>query len=315
MCWPRLGKTILAAFALVAVVDANCAAADCPSSTVYTDYAPPEQISGAAASGSRSSGNGFAGGWFSFQEYAQIAEVSFGSGGSIGLTARGRYRFLGLWPGTRVSNQVQVKVTGYLSGTPIGMPCSATSSAQFILDQDQLGILNGTWQNQPEEFPGDRCSRGIDATYEFTCSHPIGTEFELASTVNASGAEFGSAHVKTTLAFGSLPPGAFMARCDGDTTVHVLDAGPGTTSALGIAGIWPNPSRGEFHASLSLAVGGPAIVRLMDLSGRVVESRICDASSHGERTLSFGRSLAPGLYFLKVSQGAVTAVREVVIRR
>jgi len=82
-----------------------------------------------------------------------------------------------------------------------------------------------------------------------------------------------------------------------------------------IDAIRPNPAPGGFQASLSLPAGGPTIVRLMDVTGRVVETRIVDAPSGARRELSFGGMLAPGTYFLQAKRGAVTAVGQVTIRR
>ena len=49
------------------------------------------------------------------------------------------------------------------------------------------------------------------------------------------------------------------------------------------------------------------------MGGRAIETRVVESGSR--RELSYDRPLPPGLYFLRATRGAVTAVREVVIRR
>ena len=162
----------------------------------------------------------------------------------------------------------------------------------------------------------ENCSRSFTGTLSLSCEHPAGTEFELAQHIQIAlvagpGADGG---LNAGLELGPLPPGAFMVRCDGDTSVQVVRVGPEPDAGLRIASLWPNPGRGEFRASVFVPARAPTIVRLMDIAGRTVESFVWDASRGSSRELKFGPALEPGFYFIHVSQGARSVVRSVAIR-
>jgi hypothetical protein len=175
-----------------------------------------------------------------------------------------------------------------------------------------------TWPAGYEEPPpSDNCLRTIHEDLVFASDHPVGTEFELAQVIELHpgiGGVREEAEIYSRLIFGPLPPGVFLVRCDGDTTsVAVVGVGASSAASLRIDGVWPNPSRGEFRAALTAPTPAPAHVRVFDANGRVVESRVWYAVPGERRELSFGHSLAPGTYFLQVKQGALSAVREVVV--
>ena len=304
------------AASVLTVGAASVASADiCPTSTLSLSGRPSEEIAGPTASGMRY-GAVPPDAYYYFSDFGDSVRFLCSPGYGAGtLAVRGRYRFLGAPTGTVLSNEVQMRVLVSLHGAGGDVDCAHTSAGVYLV-QDGSVMAQQTWYNQPQ---GDvQCSGGGTTTFSFTCSHPAGTEFEIAEVVLINVADGFSESGEATgkLTFGALTPGGFMVRCDGDTTVQaVVGVGPDATSRLRIASIWPNPSRGEFLATLSVPAGGPAIVRLVDLTGRVVGARVCDASRGTTRELAFGPRLAPGYYFLQVSQGATTAVRGVAVRR
>lgn len=308
-------RSVLAAGLISAGVVAVAGAGTCPTSTLAVAGVPVEEIAGPTAGGTRLD-SGTSQAVFYFREYGDSVRFGLGGGGSwANLTVRGSYRFLGAAPGTWLSNQVQVSVTGALSGYG-GDPYCEDTWAEMYVSQDQTGMGGGRWNSLPVLPPAEGCHRSFATSFSFTCTHPVGVEFELATHIQlyitAGFSE--SAGLVTKRDFGELPPGAFMIRCDGDTTVEVVSVGTSPSSALRIEGIRPNPSNGAFRAAVSIPVGGPAIAQLLDVNGRILDARTWDASHASRRELTFERALPPGFYFLKVSQGAVTAVREVVIR-
>jgi hypothetical protein len=307
---PRALRCALAAIFLVGAAPSVGFADTCPTSTLILGGVS-EEIAGPTASGVRYPPlppNAS----FYFRDYGDTVRFLCYFGFGLGdLTVRGRYRLLGAPPGTALSNQVQMRVQAYLHGLA-GEYCTDTWAEVYLM-QDQSVMAQGVWYNHYGEA---ECSGGGATTFSFTCSHPAGTEFEIAERIHChlgDGYESGEATGK--LVFGPLPPGAFMVRCDGDTTVHVVGVGPGVASALRIDAIRPNPSPGRFQAALWLPAGGPTIVRLLDVSGRAVETRVVDSPTGARRELSFGGSLPAGCYFLHASRGAVSDVRQVVIRR
>ena len=286
-------------------------ASTCPTSTLYVANLPdPLEISGPTATGSMS--DGYLGGVsYHFREFGDSVYFRYaGCCGSGSLTVRNRYRFLGPPPGTSVSNQVQTRVTAWVYGYG-GDPCEGTRASIS-------GYMGTASVNAQRALPpDDNCYGSLALDMPYTCTQQVGNEFALTTQISLTIAEGFSerAEVSTRRRFGLMPPGAFIVRCDGDTSAQVVGVEAELASGLRIASIWPNPSRGEFRANLTVPAGGAAFVRLLDISGRVVESRVWDASRAASRELTFGSQLAPGHYFLQVSQGATSAVRAVTIRR
>jgi Galactose oxidase, central domain/Kelch motif len=84
-----------------------------------------------------------------------------------------------------------------------------------------------------------------------------------------------------------------------------------------LAGVRPNPTEGAFHASFALSDGSPAILELMDLSGRRMLRM--DVGDLGPGThlvdLGRGRKLAPGVYIVRLSRaGQFLTTRATVLR-
>ena len=98
-------------------------------------------------------------------------------------------------------------------------------------------------------------------------------------------------------------------------TVDVPDSGP---LAFALEGLQPNPTRGErLSVAFALPTAAPARLELLDVSGRLVAANEVSALGPGRHVveLAAGRSLAPGLYLVRLTQGANTRVRRVVALR
>jgi len=89
-----------------------------------------------------------------------------------------------------------------------------------------------------------------------------------------------------------------------DATVGVGEGGP---VAFALHGARPNPARGNgLHIAFALSSGAAARIELLDVSGRQVRSRDVGSMGTGRHTvnLSEGRAVAPGVYWVRLSQGA-----------
>jgi hypothetical protein len=89
-----------------------------------------------------------------------------------------------------------------------------------------------------------------------------------------------------------------------DGTTDVDDEGP---VAFTLDGVRPNPTSGRgLNVAFALPSGAAARLELLDVSGRQVRSREVGSLGAGRHTVNMaeGRGLAPGLYWVRLSQGA-----------
>ena len=79
----------------------------------------------------------------------------------------------------------------------------------------------------------------------------------------------------------------------------------------------PNPARGEFAVTFTLDGTSPARIELLDLAGRRVAVRALGGSEAGSRVVRFteAREIPAGIYLVRLSQGARSLTRRVVIIR
>lgn len=93
---------------------------------------------------------------------------------------------------------------------------------------------------------------------------------------------------------------------------------PRAVAELAIARLAPNPASGPVRVELALPSGrGEARLELIDLAGRVIESRTLAVSAGGSQvvTLGAGASLPPGLYHVRITQGHASRTRSLAIVR
>lgn len=79
----------------------------------------------------------------------------------------------------------------------------------------------------------------------------------------------------------------------------------------------PNPSLGTLRISFTLSNRAPATVEMTDVAGRRVRSVSLSSPEPGRHTLDLSRGgrLAPGLYWVRLTQGEESAVTRVVVLR
>ena len=83
-----------------------------------------------------------------------------------------------------------------------------------------------------------------------------------------------------------------------------------------ISALYPNPSGGLLHVRLRLAAPGPVRLDLFDAQGRHARPLLDRSLSAGPHTLSFDlRDLAPGAYFLHLTDGPRTLTRVFTMMR
>lgn len=100
----------------------------------------------------------------------------------------------------------------------------------------------------------------------------------------------------------------------GVTTVGVSDPAPAAGAHFALRGFVANPtSLSDLRVSYSLASGGPATLELLDLGGRRVAFAAPGGGSTGTIALRPTTRLAPGLYWLRLTQESRSATRRAVL--
>jgi hypothetical protein len=292
--------------------------ADCPLSLIQIGNFGDDQVPGPSAT-RHAPGDpyGFGDAWFLNWGDSLGYDISHGGFGGIGsLEVRGVFKVLGANPGSTVPFGLETQASGDLR------TLSGIDGCGRDLQYDDLFLAGAkvaahTWRTQGGGYP-DFCASSFQVVYAVPVQVIAGEAFELERNVGVRYSNFvdrGSSHFGLSLWFRDLPPGAFVVACDGDTATRVLAVGGGTASGLALDAVWPNPSRGEIRASCALPRGGPVVLRLFDAAGRVRETRIWDAPAASRRDVTLNGSLAPGAYFLQISQGANSATKAVTIVR
>ncbi|MGH7730144.1 MAG: T9SS type A sorting domain-containing protein [Candidatus Eiseniibacteriota bacterium] len=84
---------------------------------------------------------------------------------------------------------------------------------------------------------------------------------------------------------------------------------------FGVTQVRPNPARGPIVAIVELPNEGPARIDLVDAAGRVLESQDFSFQWQALGAVHFNqsRALAPGVYWLRVTQGLRRAAKKVVV--
>ena len=143
--------------------------------------------------------------------------------------------------------------------------------------------------NRADFVPGPASLIATRSDTGYVDPGPAGSYFKL-SAVDVNGNESGCA---------LLTPGG---------TTEVPDGGP---AAFALEGVQPNPTRGgRLSVAFSLPSAAPARLEMLDVSGRRVAVRevgVLGAGRH-EVEVGVGRPLAPGLYLVRLTQGANTRV-------
>jgi hypothetical protein len=84
---------------------------------------------------------------------------------------------------------------------------------------------------------------------------------------------------------------------------------------LALEGLRPNPASGPLTASFTLPNSAPARIQLLDVTGRVWLARDVGGLGAVSHLVGLDRSVPPGLYWLRLTQGGRSLLaRAVVIR-
>lgn len=96
--------------------------------------------------------------------------------------------------------------------------------------------------------------------------------------------------------------------------VGVAD-GPPAGARLALGDPAPNPSRGAFTVSFVLPTAAPAVLELLDVRGRRVAAQTFAGLAPGEHRARLGAAarLAPGVYFVRLTQGGDAATRKTCV--
>jgi DNA-binding beta-propeller fold protein YncE len=95
-----------------------------------------------------------------------------------------------------------------------------------------------------------------------------------------------------------------------------VDAPAGSPAVFALEGVQPNPTRGDrLRVAFALPGAAPARLELLDVSGRRVVAREVGALGAGRHVLDLatGRRPAPGLYLVRLTQGADVRVARVAV--
>jgi hypothetical protein len=80
--------------------------------------------------------------------------------------------------------------------------------------------------------------------------------------------------------------------------------------------VTPNPAFGEFRVAFALDGASPATLELIDLAGRRLRVERLGELPAGEHSLPLsGLDVSPGLYWLRLAQGAKAVTRKVAVVR
>jgi hypothetical protein len=101
---------------------------------------------------------------------------------------------------------------------------------------------------------------------------------------------------------------------------HLVDARtdvPVGSAGFGLETAGPNPLRSALRVAVTLPDATPARLELVDVSGRLLESREVGSLGPGRHTvqLAGGRDAPAGIRFVRLTQGARTATQRIAVLR
>ncbi len=297
------GHAVAACLMLALLLPHSARAQACANGTFYC-AGGPLALSGASGSGTSPNGDSH----YFFQSYGDSVWASTIWVAPSSLSFGGSYTFLGLPAGTPVTQTMTAVINGTVSTLTGDGQCSS-NRVNVGLQLDGTYVARAAWAGS--FFQSECFGAGGTEAQSFSFTRAAGASFTLVSKVDGT-TSFGSVMGGMRVRYNSITPGAFLVRCDGSAVTQLVGVPEEAPTRLRIASVWPNPSRGVFHANVLVPEGGAAILRLFDVTGRVVQAWPVEASA-SQRTVSRDTPLTPGTYFLQLKQGALTAVRQVVI--
>ncbi len=113
--------------------------------------------------------------------------------------------------------------------------------------------------------------------------------------------------VNNTYIASFLTDGGGRVRVSSQDESNLVSVADNLEPAQRTIGIRPNPARGNaLHVAFALPTAGPARLELLDVSGRRVLAREVGSLGSGQHTVNLaeGRRVAPGIYWVRLTQGA-----------
>lgn len=222
------------------------------------------------------------------------------------------YRVVGVPDGTPVRILVKMRMRGTVRSSIEDTPVQA-SGMLSVADAAPVYHTQSLWWSA---FGAPAPGTSYDTTLTVSTSVTAGQDFLVSFQLSDAGF-FMSANNKASLRYW-LPAGVSLVSCTGDTVADVnhtlaVDAPP--RAGTRFVSLAPNPARGVAQARVSVDAGVPASLVLYDLAGRTIERHAWTPDAAGERTLTLGERarLAPGTYFARLTQGATSVARRVVV--
>jgi len=321
---PRTALGVFTLAAALLLVQREAAAQTCPTHTIVVNGVSRE-VPGASVDEPVT--DDYVYGRFNTWNVADSVRFSLTDawgGGTGAAVARGSYVVLGVPAGSSVPLRVVWSASLRVSYNP-GYTYDEMYPfcGQSVSTQLKVGNIIFPQRSAQSHLTSDQhaCDPGVGGAYEdYLYAATTGTPFvvEVTAAGSVSGEPFTfstTSSVTSSLSFGGLPPGAFIAPCGGSASPVVLAVGPGAHAGLALAPAGSNPAHGAIRVTCVIPRGGPVVLRLFDAGGRVMESRVLDASDDRRTTLTLGESLAPGAYYVRLSQGASHAVQAVNVIR
>ena len=317
-----LGKALVLCCALGSASLPSRASADCPTSTITL---PCPWTSIATTAAARDTGCSY----YSpdFQEAQAAFNLPLGTidislyppfGGSSGeIHMAERYMLTGPPAGTPITFTLRLPVTATIA--VVGSDVATSASGTASLELDGVVIAQASETRSCHDYFDCTTTGNLSTTLSAGAEIPSGQAFQLVTrlTGSVSGAIInpGSVRIDGTVHFDDLPPGATLLSCHDPGAVSV---GRGSAIAgLHLIDIAPNPSRGPLRATFAANAGGPVIVTVLDVAGRVCSSAVVDARTPGTHSVRLAPSepLPAGFYVVRVAQGASADARAVTIVR
>jgi hypothetical protein len=173
------------------------------------------------------------------------------------------------------------------------------------------GATNLHWNpSAASDFNTFRLYRGSSADFVPASGNLISTQPDTAfADAGASGFYYKLSAVDFN---GNESPYALL------TPGQILAAPPAPALEFALTGVTPNPARGNrLMVDFTLPVADPARLELVDVAGRRVVDRSVGGLGAGRHVvdLAAGRSLPPGIYLIRLTQGMHSRVARAAVVR
>ena len=202
-------------------------------------------------------------------------------------------------------------------------PPAITGNAEFVISADgsmSKGLNTGTL-SWTAVMPGVASPQGFDVIHRNRWVVGAGGGIRFSAD---DGATWSTQTTTTTVTLRSVSMADSTAGCvvgDGGlvatygSTVGVGDR-PRIPAGVTLEGAWPNPAASATSIAWTLARPGPAMLRVLDVTGRVVATLAAGEQDAGRHLTRFEtRTLTPGVYLCELTAaGRRAATRVCVVR-